>query len=74
MTLAGEGGRAAAKDDALASARAIRAEGVRAILVDTAARPGAAARALADVMGARYAPLPRTGAQALAALAAPTGK
>jgi magnesium chelatase subunit D len=70
VTLAGEGGRAAAREDALAAARAIRAEGVPTVVVDTAARPGESARALAAAMGARYAPLPRAGPQALAAIAA----
>jgi magnesium chelatase subunit D len=69
VTLAGEGGRAAARQDASAAARAIRAEGIPVVLVDTAPRPGEAARALAAEMDARYAPLPRANPQGLAALA-----
>jgi len=71
VPLAGGSGRAEARDDAYSIARAIRAEGVPAVLVDTAARPGDAARLLAAEMAARYAPLPRSGPRALAAIAAP---
>ncbi len=61
----GQPGRARADADAMAMARQARARGVPAVVVDTATRPGAAARALADAMGARYMPLPPAGARAL---------
>jgi magnesium chelatase subunit D len=50
--------RSAAAGDALASARAVRAAGVRALLLDTAPRPRPEARLLATEMDARYLPLP----------------
>lgn len=54
----GAAGRARAREDAEASARAVRAGGLAALLVDTAPRPDARARALADAMRATYLPLP----------------
>ncbi len=54
----GEPGRARAMEDALQSARLVRAGGVDTILIDTSPRPSAAAETLAREMGARYAPLP----------------
>jgi hypothetical protein len=54
----GSGGRARAEADALAAARAVRAAGVAALLVDTAPRPGPFAARFAAEMGARYLPLP----------------
>jgi magnesium chelatase subunit D len=54
----GREGGAAATEDALASARAVRVAGVRALFLDTAPRPRPQARALALAMGARYVPLP----------------
>lgn len=54
----GEGGRSEAMAEARQVAQAIRAEGWNAIVIDTAARPGAAASELAEAMGARYAALP----------------
>ncbi|KAB1074815.1 magnesium chelatase subunit D [Methylobacterium planeticum] len=54
----GAAGRARAGEDALAAARAFRAAGQRAILIDTAARPQDTARRLAAAMAARYLPLP----------------
>jgi magnesium chelatase subunit D len=74
VTLAGEGGRVAAREDAVAAARAIRAAGVPVVVVDTAARPGEAAKALAAEMAARYAPLPRSNPEGLAALAGRTAR
>jgi magnesium chelatase subunit D len=50
--------RSAAGEDALASGRAMRAAGVRALLLDTAPRPRPEARLLATAMDARYLPLP----------------
>ena len=55
---AGVGGRARAREDAAAAARALGAIGVRLLWIDTAVRPRAEARGLADAMGARYLPLP----------------
>lgn len=54
-----------AQDDALAAARAIRADGIRALMIDTAARPRPEGRALAEAMGARHVPLPRVEAGVL---------
>jgi magnesium chelatase subunit D len=45
-------------EDALASARALRAAGICALFLDTSPRPSPRARALAVEMGARYLPLP----------------
>jgi magnesium chelatase subunit D len=47
-----------ANADALSSARAVRAAGVRVLFLDTSPRPRAQARSLATEMGARYLPLP----------------
>jgi len=44
--------------DSLASARAVRAAGVRSLFLDTAPRPRPQGRALAQDMGAEYLPLP----------------
>ncbi|MGU3540597.1 magnesium chelatase subunit D [Methylobacterium sp. A54F] len=63
----GEPGRAQAAADALGAARALRAAGLGALLVDTAARPQEAARHLAEAMGARYLALPRADAGSLSA-------
>lgn len=54
----GSTGRQQAAADALSGSRAVRAAEVRALFLDTAPRPGPAARALAEEMGARYLPLP----------------
>jgi magnesium chelatase subunit D len=63
----GSGGRARAEADALAAARAVRAAGVAALLVDTAPRPGPFAARFAAEMGARYLPLPAAGAREVGA-------
>ncbi len=65
ITRDGRAGAEAANADALASAQAVRAAGVAAILLDTAPRPRAQARALADALGARYLPLPYLDAPAI---------
>ena len=62
----GEGGRARAGAEALQAARALRAAGLPALMIDTGAR-GEGARALAEAMGARYLPLPRLDAGRLGA-------
>jgi magnesium chelatase subunit D len=61
----GVGGSIPALQDALASARAIRAEGVRALFIDTAPRPRAEAKQLANEMAARHLPLPYLDAQGI---------
>ncbi len=58
----GSPGRERAAAEALDAARSLRAEGVRALLLDTARRPSDAARALADALGALYVPLPHADA------------
>lgn len=54
----GREGAADAREDALESARALRADGVSVLFLDTAPRPRRDARALAGAMDARYLPLP----------------
>ncbi len=61
----GTPGRARAGEDVQSAARQFRATGVGALLIDTAPQPQAAARQLADDMGARYLPLPYAGSTAL---------
>ncbi|MCJ2056714.1 magnesium chelatase subunit D [Methylobacterium sp. J-048] len=62
----GEGGRARAGAEALQAARALRAAGLPALVIDTGAR-GEGARAVADAMAARYLMLPRADAGLLSA-------
>jgi magnesium chelatase subunit D len=62
----GTAGRVRAREDAEASARAVRAGGLAALLVDTAPRPDARARALAEAMRATYLPLPNGQPETLA--------
>ncbi|MEL6478239.1 MAG: magnesium chelatase subunit D [Pseudomonadota bacterium] len=54
-----EAPRSAAESDSQQIARAIRAAGVNALLIDTSRRPRAEAEALAAEMGARYLPMPQ---------------
>ncbi|MBS2012407.1 MAG: magnesium chelatase subunit D [Deltaproteobacteria bacterium] len=54
----GTEGSGPAYEDALARARAFRAEGIRALFLDTSPRPRAQAEKLATEMGALYRPLP----------------
>ena len=61
----GSPGRAKAADDVDLAARQFRAVGLSALLIDTSPQPQAAARALAQVMGASYLPLPHAGSAAL---------
>lgn len=63
----GVAGRAAAAADAHAAARAVRAAGIASLLIDTAQRPGSAAREVAGSMGATYLALPRADSRALSA-------
>ncbi len=65
MTRDGAGGRQRAESEALASARAPREAGFMVLLVDTSPRPNPFARILADVLCARYIPLPRADASTL---------
>ena len=58
IALDGTPGRPTAEADALTLAKAWRASGHAALLVDTAPRPYPFARALAEAAGARYLPLP----------------
>ncbi len=61
----GSAGRSQAEEDALTSARALRAEGFTALLIDTAPHPKPMARKLAEEMGATYVPLPYADAAAI---------
>jgi magnesium chelatase subunit D len=65
MTRDGIGGRPKAEAEAMESARALRATGIAALMVDTSPRPNPFARTLAAEMGARYVPLPYANASAL---------
>jgi magnesium chelatase subunit D len=62
----GAAGRLHAREDAETSARAVRAGGLPALLVDTSPRPDARARALAEAMRATYLPLPNGHPETLA--------
>ena len=59
VALDGEASRGRASEEALAIARGMRGAGP-AVVIDTASRPGRA-RALAEALGARWMPLPRSG-------------
>jgi magnesium chelatase subunit D len=61
----GTTGRAAAEADALSAARGVRCSSLKALVIDTSARPEPAARRLADAMAAPYLPLPRADAGAI---------
>ncbi len=61
----GSAGRTQAAEDATSAARQLRQAGITALLLDTSPQPQAAARALANAMGAAYVPLPYAGAQAV---------
>ena len=62
--------RARAEQDELAAARALAAEGVVTLLVDTSAQPQPAAEAIAAALMATYLPLPYAGAAALSGVVA----
>lgn len=66
VTRSCEGGRAQAQSDALASARALQAARLGALLLDTSPQQQGANRELADAMGARYVPLPHADAGTVA--------
>ena len=61
----GAGGRAQAEADAHAVARQMRAARLTSMVIDTSAKPAAAAQRLALEMGAAYRALPYAGAAAL---------
>jgi magnesium chelatase subunit D len=61
----GSPGRAAAQQDALAAARALRLAGVSVLLLDTSPQPQPVGRELATAMGARYLALPHADAAQL---------
>ena len=63
--LSGEPGRAQAAEDQAQAARAIAAEGITTVLIDTANRPQADAKTLAQTMDAQYLPLPRADAKGI---------
>lgn len=63
----GSPGRAQAKEDAEAAAKAIYARGIDALVVDISARPGPEGAALAQAMGGRFLALPRADARMLQA-------
>lgn len=67
VDLSGSADRAQAGEDATAMARAIRARGWPAIVIDTGLRPTRGLDALAREMGAPYLPLPRADARSLSA-------
>jgi magnesium chelatase subunit D len=58
VTLEGVGGRERAHQDALLTARQLRAAGHAILFIDTASAPQALAEALAKEMAAQYLPLP----------------
>jgi magnesium chelatase subunit D len=61
----GLAGREQAKSDALEAARAVRANQIAALVVDTSPQPHVTAEQLAAEMGARYLPLPYADAKTL---------
>ena len=65
----GSGGRPKAEEDALAAARAVRAEGLTALVLDISPKPQPLARQVAQEMGARYLPLPFANAATVSAAA-----
>jgi magnesium chelatase subunit D len=69
----GVGGRAKAGEDALQAAKQARLAGVAALLIDSAPRPQAQARAIAAELGARYLALPYANASLLSAAVRSTG-
>ncbi len=62
IDLAGQPGRGRAAEDAEEIAKACRRAGLSALVIDVGARPRTEARQLAEVLGARYLPLPKADA------------
>ncbi len=69
VTRAGAGGRAQAQAEAEAAAKALRIEGIRAIVIDNSPRPEPKAKTLADHLGGLYLALPRADARTISAVA-----
>ncbi|MFM2350268.1 MAG: Magnesium-chelatase, subunit [Pseudomonadota bacterium] len=67
IALDGSANREMAEADSLKLARALRATGIPALVIDIATRPQPALHRLADVLDAPYLPLPRADAQRLSA-------
>ena len=67
IALDGSANREMAEADSLKLARALRAKGIPALVIDIANRPQPALRHLAEVLDAPYLPLPRADAQRLSA-------
>lgn len=67
ITLAGTPGRAEAAQDAQDVAKAIRSQGIDALLIDTANRPQTALKDLGHTLDAQYIALPRADAQRVSA-------
>jgi len=67
IALDGSANREVAEADSLKLARALRATGIPALVIDIANRPQPALRHLAEVLDAPYLPLPRADAQRLSA-------
>jgi len=65
VALDGTGGRERADADARAAASALRAGGIRSLVVDTSPRPRDAAERFAASLGAAYLPLPHADSAAL---------
>ncbi len=63
----GMAGRAQAESDARAAAARVRHDQLACLLIDTAPRPHAFAAALAEIMAARYLPMPYADAEHLSA-------
>jgi magnesium chelatase subunit D len=67
IALDGSANREMAEADSLKLARALRATGIPALVIDIATRPQPALNRLAEVLNAPYLPLPRADAQRLSA-------
>ncbi|MAU52454.1 MAG: magnesium chelatase ATPase subunit D [Roseovarius sp.] len=67
LALDGTAGRGPAMEDARRVARSLAATGLRALVIDTSARPGPEAAEVAQALGARYLALPRADARRLSA-------
>lgn len=68
IALDGTANRVAAEADSLRIARALRASGLPALVIDIANRPQPALRRMAEALNAAYLPLPRADAQRLTAV------
>ena len=67
IALDGSAGRELAQSDAEAMARAVRAAGLEAVVLDVSNRPHPALAELSRMMAARYIPLPRADSRRIAA-------